>query len=205
MRPIYDIGHILFFIIFKLFFRCRVIGRENLPGTGPCIVASNHASYLDPPILGSMVWRRLNYLARDTLFNTPFKKFILEQCNSIPVRREQLDKSVLNVVLGKIKAGELVVLFPEGTRSPDGGLLPGKPGVGLILSMAKVPVVPVYIHNAYRTFGKENKGFRVVPLTVVFGEPMDLTGIKGKGHEKYQRMSDMVMEEIQKLKNSLIN
>jgi len=205
MNIVYDIGHAFFYIVFRLLFRCRAIGRQNVPKTGPCIIASNHASYLDPPIIGGMLWRRLNYVARDSLFNRPYKKFFLTRCKSIPIRREQLDKSVINSILGRIKAGEPVVLFPEGTRSPDGELLPGKPGVGLILSMAKVPVIPTYVKNSYLTLGKTHKRLRLVPLTVVFGEPMDLTGVKGKGHEKYQRMADLVMEEIAELKNALIN
>jgi len=205
LRLVYDIGHAMFYAIFRVFYRCRVFGFENLPKKGGYILVSSHASYMDPPILGSMTWRRLNYLARDTLFNTPFKKWVLEQCNSIPVRREQLDKSVLNVVLGKIKNGEPMVIFPEGTRSPDGEVQPCKPGVGLIISLAKVPVVPVYIKNAYRLFGKVHKGPRLTKLTVKFGEPIDMSGITGKGHERYEKMAQIIESELKKLKDSLDN
>jgi 1-acyl-sn-glycerol-3-phosphate acyltransferase len=205
MRLVYDVGHVLFYVIFTIFFGCRVYGRKNLPKEGGFILASNHSSYLDPPILGSMTWRRLNFLARDTLFSTPFKKFVLEQCNSIPVRREQLDKSVLNVVLGKIKSGEPMVIFPEGTRSPDGEVLPCKPGIGLIISLAKAPVIPIYIKNAYRTLGKEHKGFRFTKLTLNIGEPIDMSGLTGKGHERYEKMAAMIELELKKLKEEIDN
>src|SRR5512143_3170391 len=128
MYPLYDLAHAIFFVVFKLLFGYRITGRENVPSTGGVILASNHASYLDPPLVGTGIGRRVNFMAKEELFNRPWKRFVLSNWKAIPVRREQLDKAVLKSVLERLRAGEVVGLFPEGTRSPDGELMPGKAG-----------------------------------------------------------------------------
>ena len=201
MYILYDLAHFIFFVSFKLVFGYRIIGRDNVPKTGAVILASNHASFLDPPFVGSGIWRRVNFVARDTLFDKPVGRFILTRWKAIPVRREQLDKAVLKTILDRLKAGEIVSLFPEGTRSPDENFLPGKPGIGMIVSMAKVPVVPVYVKGSWKVMGKTHKGFRPTPVSITYGRPMEFTGLEGlRGHERYQKISDAIMEEIKKLK-----
>src|SRR5512143_2425212 len=126
MYPLYDLAHAFFYVFFKVMSGYRITGRDNVPKEGPVILASNHASYLDPPFVGTGVPRRVNFLAKEELFNKPWKRFVLRNWKAMPVRREQLDKAVLKAVLERLKAGEVVGLFPEGTRTPDGELLPGK-------------------------------------------------------------------------------
>ncbi len=204
MYPLYDLAHVFFGVFFKVMFGFRVIGRENLPKTGPVILASNHASYLDPPFVGTGAPRRVNFLAKEELFNRPWKRFILTNWKAIPVRREQLDKAVLKTVLDRLKAGEVVGLFPEGTRTPDGELLPGKAGIGMIVSMAKVPVVPVYIKGSDKTMSKAHKGLRRCPITIAYGKPIEFGRLgKEAGHERYQRISDTIMDEIKKLRDEI--
>jgi 1-acyl-sn-glycerol-3-phosphate acyltransferase len=203
MYPLYDLAHAIFFVLFKLLFGYRITGRENVPKTGGVILASNHASYLDPPLVGTGVGRRVNFMAKEELFNRPWKRFVLNSWKAIPVRREQLDKSVLKVVLARLNSGEVVGLFPEGTRSPDGELMAGKAGIGMIVSMAKVPVVPVYISGSHQTMSKMHKGFRPCRISVTYGKPVEFTRSgKEAGHERYQRIADMIMEEIKKLKDN---
>ncbi len=202
MYILYDLAHFIFFILFKLVFGYRIIGRENVPKTGAVILASNHASFLDPPLVGTGIWRRVNFVARDTLFDRPVGGFILKSWKAIPVRREQLDKAVLKTILERLKAGEIVSLFPEGTRSTDENFLPGKPGIGMIVSMAKVPVVPVYLKGSWKVMGKTHKGIRRTAISVIYGRPMEFGGLEGlRGHERYQKISDAIMEEIKKIKN----
>ncbi len=197
---IYDISHTIFYILFKILFGYRIIGRENVPKTGPVILASNHASYLDPPFVGTALWRRVNFVARDSLFNRPWKKFFLDRCKAFPINRDRLDKTTLNEILGRLKKGEPVCLFPEGTRSLDGSLQPGKAGIGMIVSLAKVPVVPVYVRGSYMTFGKVHKSFRLTKVSVTFGKPMDFSKTEGKGRqERYQGIADAIMAEIKSL------
>jgi 1-acyl-sn-glycerol-3-phosphate acyltransferase len=204
MYLLYDLAHAIFFVLFKLVFGYRVIGRENVPDTGPVILASNHASFLDPPFVGTGVKRRVNFVAKEELFNRRWKRFILTRWKAIPIRREKLDKEMLKTILDKLKSGEAVGLFPEGTRSPDEKLLPGKPGIGMVVSMAKAPVVPVYIKGSWLTMGKVHTKLRPTPITMVYGKPMTFPVLEGvKGHERYQAISERIMEEIEKLKMEL--
>ncbi|MGC2425108.1 MAG: lysophospholipid acyltransferase family protein [Nitrospirota bacterium] len=197
---IYDIAHTIFYILFKILFGYRIIGRENVPKTGPVILASNHASFLDPPLVGTALWRRVNFVARDTLFNRPWKKFIMTKWMAFPINRDRMDKTTLNEILGRLKKGEPVCLFPEGTRSPDGTLQPGKAGIGLIISLAKVPVVPVYVRGSYLTLGKMHKSFRPTKVSVTFGKPIDFSKVEGKSRqERYQGIADAIMAEIKSL------
>jgi 1-acyl-sn-glycerol-3-phosphate acyltransferase len=200
---LYDLAHSIFFVLFKILFGYRIIGRENVPKTGPVILASNHASFLDPPFVGTALWRRVNFVARDTLFNRPWKKFILDRWMAFPINRDRMDKTTLNEILGRLKKGEPVCLFPEGTRSPDGALQPGKAGIGMIVSLAKAPVVPVYIKGSYLTFGKIHKSFRPTKVSVTFGKPIDFSGVEGVSRQdRYQGIADVIMAEIKNLERS---
>ncbi len=204
MYIIYDVAHALFYVLFKLLFHYKIVGRENVPRKGPVILASNHASYMDPPFVATGIWRRVNFVAKEELFNRYWKRFILTQWKSIPVRRERLDKGTLKVILEMLKSGEVVGLFPEGTRSPDEDLLPGKNGIGMIVTMAKVPVVPVYVKGSYKTMGKVNQRLRLVPITVAYGKPVEFAQVEGEsGRDRYQRISDTIMAEIGRLKSTL--
>lgn len=203
MDVLYDLAHLVFFFLFKAVFRFRVYGHENVPKRGPVIIACNHASFLDPALVGTAMWRRVNFIAKEELFRNPVMSFWLRSWRSFPVRREQLDKKVLREILDKLAAGEALGVFPEGTRGPGGEMLPGKPGIGMIVSMAKAPVVPVYIKGSHLSLGKVHKGFRPVPVTMTFGKPMEFKAAKGgRGSERYQAVADEIMAEIEKLKRA---
>jgi len=204
MYILYDVAHALFSVLFRILFSYRIVGRENVPSKGPVILACNHASYMDPPFVGTGIPRRVNFVAKEELFDRAWKRFILTRWKAFPIRREQLDKGTLKVILDKLKSGEVVGLFPEGTRSPDGNLLPGKNGVGMIVSMAKVPVVPVYIKGSYKTLGKVQQKLRFVPITIAYGKPMEFPKVEGEaGRDRYQRIADEIMAGIERLKREL--
>ncbi len=201
---VYDLGHIMFFVLFKLFFRYKVIGGGNIPKKGPVIFASNHGSFLDPPLIGAGIWRRVNYAAREDLFGNWWKSFILKEWGSIPISRDRLDKATLKSILAPLKRGEILTIFPEGTRSPDENLGPAKPGIGMIVSLAKCPVIPVYINGSWRTLGKVHKKLRMMPISVIFGEPIVFEKTEGEsGHDMYQRITDEIMAGIEKLKKGV--
>ncbi|HEY3347446.1 MAG TPA: lysophospholipid acyltransferase family protein [Nitrospirota bacterium] len=203
MYPVrYEIGKLFFTTWFKLSFQFKVYGHENVPKEGGAIVAFNHGSFFDPPIAGCSLKRRINFVARQDLFDKAWKRFFLEGLKAFPINRDRLDKAGLKKILDFLKNGELVGLFPEGTRSPDGELLPGKPGIGMIVSMAKVPVVPAYIKGSYKTLGKEHKKLKTTPISVYFGKPVTFDKIEGESSaERYQRVGDTIMAEIAKLKS----
>ncbi len=202
MSPIYRIGHSLFRRLAKGLFYYEVLGRENLIEDRGCLVASNHASYLDPPLVGIAFDREIHYLARNTLFRG-FGAWLYPRWNSIPVDQENPEVKTIKTVIRLLKQGERVVVFPEGQRSFDDVLQPGQPGVGLMVSKARVPVLPVRIFGAHEALPRGAGRFRRTRITVAVGEPLDFNGAeyaKGGG-ETYQRIADEIMAAITRLED----
>ena len=185
----------------------RVIHRERLIEEGPVILASNHQSYFDPPLVGICSRRAVYYLARKTLLQVPILGPLLPEINVIPVDRDGNDMSALKKIIRLVRAGNGVVLFPEGTRSPDGKLQRGKSGIGLIIAKTRAPVQPMRILGSYEAFPKGSGKIVLTPVTVVVGEPLRFTDAeldpKSHGSDEralYQYLSDRVMEAIASLK-----
>lgn len=187
----------------RFFFSLRVIHPERLIEEGPVILASNHQSYFDPPLVGICSRRDVYYLARKTLLDIPLLGKLLPRINVIPVDRDGNDMSALKTIIRLVRAGNGVVLFPEGTRSPDGTLRRGKQGIGLIIAKTRAPVQPMRVFGAHEAFPKGSGKISVVPITVVVGEPirfspeeLDPASCGGDERALYQRLSDRVMEAI---------
>jgi len=189
-------------ILARLFFNFRIIHRERLPETGGLILAANHQSYFDPPLVGICSRRAVHYLARKTLLQWPFFGPMFPDMNVIPVDRDGNDMSALKTVIRKIQAGEGVVLFPEGTRSPDGQLQPAQAGVGLVIAKTLAPVVPMRIFGSYEAFPRGSKGVKLHPIRVVVGEPIYFTkeDVANATRETYRQLGQRVMDAIGKLK-----
>jgi 1-acyl-sn-glycerol-3-phosphate acyltransferase len=185
-------------IFARLLFRFRIYHRERLPQTGGIILAANHQSYFDPPLVGICSRRPVHYLARKTLMDWPFFGPMFPDMNVIPVDRDGNDMSALKTVIRKIREGEGVVLFPEGTRSPDGRLQPAQAGVGLVIAKTLAPVVPMRIFGSHEAFPRGSNRVKFHPIRVVIGEPIVFTKEDvGKGaREDYQRLSQRVMDAI---------
>ena len=165
-------------------------GMENLPKKGPVIIASNHRSYIDPPIIGSVVHRDFHFLAKKELFNfKPFGWFITK-LNAHPLNRAS-GIAALRAAQEILDENGVVILFPEGRRSPSDQLLKPKSGVGMLALKTGVPVVPAYIHNSGHL-----KEFKRV--SVYFGVPID-----PKKFKSYDALAEEVMAQIQKLKDQI--
>jgi 1-acyl-sn-glycerol-3-phosphate acyltransferase len=188
-------------LLAKIFFRFRVIHPERLPQSGGLILAANHQSYFDPPLVGICSKRAVHYLARKTLMEWPFFGPLFPDMNVIPVDRDGNDMSALKTVIRKIKEGEGVVLFPEGTRSRDGHLQPGQAGVGLVIAKTLAPVVPVRIFGSYEAFPRGSKGVKLLPIRVVIGEPIHFTkeDVANADRDTYRQLSQRVMDAIARL------
>jgi len=184
----------------RFFFSYHVVHPERMIEEGPVILASNHQSYFDPPLVGISSRRDVYYLARKTLLSIPLLGHLLPRINVIPVDRDGNDMSALKTIIGLVKNGRSVLLFPEGTRSPDGCLQPGKPGIGLIIAKTRAPVQPVRIFGSHEAFPKGSKKISAVPITIVVGEPIRFTDeeLQSHGDDRalYQRLSDRVMSAI---------
>jgi 1-acyl-sn-glycerol-3-phosphate acyltransferase len=193
-------------IVARFFFSFKVIHPERMVEEGPLILASNHQSYFDPPLVGICSRRGVYYLARKTLLQIPLLGKLLPQINVILVDRDGNDMSALKSVIRTVKSGNGVVLFPEGTRSVDGSLQPGKAGIGLVIAKTRAPVQPVRIFGSYEAFPKGSDKISLTPITVVVGKPVrftdaDLDPDLHRGDERalYQHLSDRVMAAIAEL------
>jgi 1-acyl-sn-glycerol-3-phosphate acyltransferase len=196
----YLLGYSLSKAIAKTFFHYRVIGAENMIEEGPCIIAANHCSYLDPPLVGVACRRAIHYLARKSLLDIPVLGSILPQLNVIPVDQKNADRSALMGAIRVVREGGGVLIFPEGTRSPDGELQPAQPGIGMIVVKTDAPVVPVRIFGSYQAFSRERRIPRRAFVTVVVGRPLRFSLEDGPTRETYQKTSDRIMDAVAALK-----
>lgn len=155
-----------------VFFRIRCHHRERIPATGGFLLLSNHQSFLDPPLVGMVVPRRINYLARDTLFKNPLFAWLIRSFDAIPIDREGLGIGGLKETLRRLKRGEIVLLFPEGTRSSDGEVQSLKPGFSALADRGGVPIVPIAMDGAHEAFPRKAKLPRPATIHLVVGEPI---------------------------------
>jgi 1-acyl-sn-glycerol-3-phosphate acyltransferase len=197
MKTTYWIGYTFFRAAARAFFRYQVVGREKLVQDGPVLIAANHESFLDPPLVGVAYDQAVHYLARKTLFRGP-TKWLYPRWNAIPVDQEAPDMNSLKKIIKLLRSGEQVVVFPEGARTLTGELQPGEAGVGLIAAKSQATIQPVRIFGAFQALPRGSGRLRFHPVTIVVGEPMTLTDEerRAKGREAYQAIADRIMEEI---------
>lgn len=175
----YDTLRVIARIVGTISFRIRWTGEENFPATGGALICANHQSMLDPPLVGLTCNRRMNYLARDTLFRSPLLGPLIRFLDAIPIDREGGGLAGLKETLRRLKAGEQVLIFPEGTRTRDGevGLL--KPGFCSVTRRSRVPLVPVGIDGAYQAWPRSAKLPRLGRIAIVIGERLEPEFIAG--------------------------
>lgn len=198
MNPYYWVGYHFSRLLARIFFRFRIIHRERMIQSGPVIVAMNHQSYLDPPLAGNACNRAIYFLARRSLLNVPVLRWLLPKLNVIPVNQEGIDRSALKALIQVIKAGNGALVFPEGSRTLDGNLQPGLPGIGLIIAKTLAPVVPMRIFGAHEALPRGGGRMRFHPITVVVGEPIHFTAsdLQDRGKDVYAQLSQRVMDAI---------
>jgi 1-acyl-sn-glycerol-3-phosphate acyltransferase len=177
----YGICQFISIVFFLLFYRYRAFGRGNVPVRGAVLVASNHQSFFDPVLIGLSLPRPISIMAREGLFRVPGFATLIRSLNAFPVKRGAFNREAIRRAMEVLGGEKLLLLFPEGTRTRDGRLMPPKPGIALLARKADVPVVPAVIHGAYRAWPSHRALFRLfVPIRVAFGEPLRV----GKGNAK---------------------
>ena len=179
--------------------RIRVEGRENVPHGG-CLIVGNHASYLDPTTIGWAIGREIFFLGRKSLFRPPVMNWLLPICNVIPIDRDGGESSGLRKIIRMLRHGDAVLLFPEGTRTPDGTIQEAEPGAGLVAVKSGVPVLPVRIFGTFECLSRHQKKLRFGPLRVVIGKPY-LPPVVERNQEKeaYGPIAQEMMERIKAL------
>jgi 1-acyl-sn-glycerol-3-phosphate acyltransferase len=202
MQPVYGLCHYFLRVVFDMFFRGEVVGLQHLPRQSGFLVAANHASFLDPPLIGCQITRQIAYFARKTLWKGGLASWWLDTVGTIPVDRDGgQDVSAIKRVLRALKEERGLILFPEGTRTSDGRLQTAKPGVGFIAIKTQVPVVPVRIFGSFEAYGKGRSLRLGTPVTVVFGRPLLPAQYDDPkaGKDRSQIASERIMSEIARL------
>jgi 1-acyl-sn-glycerol-3-phosphate acyltransferase len=207
MNLSYRLAWLGFRALYRFYFRWRVFNAGRVPLAGPVILASNHASFLDPPLVGSGLHRGINYLARESLFRYPGIGALLRSWQAVPVDRDGGGAAGLKAILDRLLAGGGIILFPEGTRTTDGRLQPARSGIGLVVIKSDAPVIPVRTFGTYEAYGRHVKIPRPKRVAVKYGQPMRFEKLRAEARdcpkarlkEIYQEIADEIMEAIAKL------
>jgi 1-acyl-sn-glycerol-3-phosphate acyltransferase len=204
MNPYYMATILFCDLCFQELFDGKIYGQENIPLSGSFIVAPNHLSHLDPPFVSAAFRKReLMFLARKTLFKPGFWNVLLSHINVIPVDKEHsADISAIRNGLMFLKNGFGLVIFPEGTRSPDGNFGPAQPGIGFLACRSRVPVIPVRIFGTYEILKKHT----TIPdirqrASIVIGKPLCAEQYDRfqSRKERYLLTADYILNQIKQI------
>jgi len=174
LRPyrFYYFGRAVAHAILRLFTRYQAEGRENVPETGGVILAPNHTSYADPPLVGCPLRRRVWFMAKAQLFDVPGMRQLVTWLGTFPVTRGAPDRRAMRVALSLLEHGEVLCIFPEGGRSPDGSLRPAERGFSFLAAKARVPIVPVGITGARDFLTPGSPLPKFAKVRVRYGRPL---------------------------------
>ena len=202
MRWVYWFGWTLFGSAYRSLFGLKVVGRENLVRDGAVLIASNHESFLDPPLIGTLYHDEMFYLARKTLMKGALLKWIYLAWNSSPVDQDRPDMTSLKAIIKLLGSGKRVLVFPEGERSLDGSIGVAQPGVGLIAVKANAVIQPIRIEGAREALPRGSGRIRFKQITLYIGPAIRLTEEEmttAKGKHGYQHIADRIMNAIKAL------
>lgn len=185
----YQFAKSIVFGVLKPVYRVEIIGKEHFPKEGGVLLCSNHIDTLDPPMVGMTSPRPVNFMAKEELFNLPVLKGILPKVHAFPVKRGLSDRQALRTAVNLLKEGQVVGLFPEGTRNKTGKLGKGFSGAGFFALRGDAVVVPCAIVGPYKVFRK---------LRVIFGEPIDMEPFRER-KAKPDEVTEVIMSHIQLL------
>ncbi|MFG2475645.1 lysophospholipid acyltransferase family protein [Streptomyces fagopyri] len=197
--------HVLLGPLLRLVFRPRTEGLEHIPSSGAAIVAGNHLSFSDHFLMPAILNRRITFLAKAEYFTGPGIKGRLtaaffRSAGQIPVDRSGKDagQAAVREGLGVLRRGELLGIYPEGTRSHDGRLYKGKVGVAVMALKAGVPVVPCAMIGTFEAQPPGQKIPNLHPVVIRFGEPLDFSRYAGMENEKVilRAVTDEIMYAV---------
>jgi 1-acyl-sn-glycerol-3-phosphate acyltransferase len=195
-RVHYALSQLIAWFLFVTIFSFRCFGRDRIPRRGGCIIACSHQSFLDPILIGFSSSRAVNYLARSTLFRNPLFAALIRSYGAMELEREEADIKAMRKCVERLRRGEMVLLFPEGTRTRTGEIGTVKPGVFLMSSRAGVPVVPAAVEGSLKAWPRGQAFPGPAPLRVAYGEPI----YPGKGGASYRELTRQLrlrMKELQ--------
>ncbi|OXM88086.1 lysophospholipid acyltransferase family protein [Paenibacillus rigui] len=178
-----------FHFLFRVLYRLRVVGMDNIPEGKPVILCANHTSNFDPPLLGSpLTRRRVHYMAKAELFDVPVLGWVLPRICAFPVKRGGVSKESIRLSLQLLQENKILGIFPEGSRNNAGGM--GKKGAAMLAMKSGATVVPAGIVGGYKLFRR---------MTLVYGKPVDISEFAELGSEGLEQATDKIMGEIRAL------
>ncbi|MGH7334404.1 MAG: lysophospholipid acyltransferase family protein [Candidatus Rokuibacteriota bacterium] len=190
--------------LMRWMFDLSTVGGHHIPATGPVLLVSNHSSVLDPPLVGGAAARQLSFLAKAELFEIPGFGRLIRSLNARPLRREGADASALREALRMLGEGRALLVFPEGTRGPEGELRVPKAGAGMLAVLSGAPVVPVYISGSGQAWPRGRRFPRRSRVTVTFGPPLVLEGREtATRRERYAEATRAMMAAIAHLRDQV--
>jgi len=169
-------------LVLTVGFSLRIEGRRHIPRRGPVLLIANHQSFLDPVLVGLAAPRQLCFLARETLFGHWLLAFLIRSLNAVPIHHEGLGKEGLRTILEQLRDGRAVIVFPEGTRTPDGAIHSLRAGIQLLIKRVGSPIIPVGIAGAFEAWPRSSPlpipaplflQSEVGTLAVSVGRPLD--------------------------------
>ncbi|MFD2115983.1 lysophospholipid acyltransferase family protein [Paenibacillus yanchengensis] len=186
----YQIFRFLLRAMYRLLFRLEARGVENVPVEGPVIIASNHLSNFDPPTVGVLLKRKVRFMAKEELFKVPVLGPLINSFGAFPVRRDGIGKDAIKTALNLVKSGEMLGIFPEGTRNNDSGM--AKKGAALIAVRSGAVIIPTAIVGEYKLFRK---------TYVYYGKPLDLQAVVDQAgdQDKLEAVTEAIMRRIHML------
>lgn len=210
---LYTAARLVLIVLFKILFKLEVWGKKNIPKKGGFILASNHTSYLDSLALGVACQRKLNFMARHDLFCNPWFSWLLSKVGAFPVKRNSADISALKEAMRRVKKGNALVVFPEGSRQFEGLSSEPQAGIGFLVSRLGVPVIPAFISGTDKALPRNAKFIRPKKVSVHFGKPHTFPcdevlrkhrKVRGKQisierRMPYQEIAQLIMEDIRHL------
>jgi 1-acyl-sn-glycerol-3-phosphate acyltransferase len=198
---LYYLAKSLMKVYLSIVFGFKITGKENVPEDGPVIVVANHASAFDPIALGCACPRQINFMAKAELFDNPISTSFLRRLHAFPVRRGRVDREAYRQSMDILKAGEVLGMFPEGTRSATGELQGAHPGAARFAIQTGTPVVPAAIVGTISKHRKGMRRFREPLVRVVFGEPIwpKAAGPGKVVREETEKLAEEIMQSISQL------
>jgi 1-acyl-sn-glycerol-3-phosphate acyltransferase len=159
-------------LLYIAFFQGRVFGMRHVPQQGGVILVSNHQSFYDPVLATLAIPRECSYMARDSLFEHPVLERVIRYLNAFPVRRQTADMRAIKELIRRLRAGHVILTFPEGTRTADGSIGSMLGGVALVARKTMSPMVPTLIQGAFEAWPRTAKRPGLHPVLVAYGEPV---------------------------------
>ena len=200
---LYTIIRSLAAVCLRLLFRLEVRGAEHVPAVGTAMIVANHTSVLDPPLVAVAAPRPLHFMAKAELFSIPLFGRLIRAVNARPVRREGSDSRALREALRILQDGHALLVFPEGTRGPEGVLREGRAGAGMLALLSGAPVVPAYLEGTGRALPRGRWLPRPGKMRVIFGPSLSFGKMDdGDRRERYLSASGEMMAAIAQLKRA---